>query len=53
MGCTLISVTEHAGSRGKDDVPLSEEKKEEMQSKGIRTLISMQNAGVNEEKKML
>ncbi len=39
MGCTLISVTEHAGSRGKDDVPLSEEKKEEMQSKGIRTLI--------------
>ncbi len=39
MGCTLISVTEHAGFRGKDDVPLSEEKKEEMQSKGIRTLI--------------
>ena len=39
MGCTLISVTEHAGFHGKDDVPLSEEKKEEMQSKGIRTLI--------------
>ena len=39
MGCTLISVTGHAGFYGKDDVTLSEEKKEEMQSKGIKTLI--------------
>ena len=39
-GCILISVTEHAGFHKKDDIPLTEEKKEEMESKGIKTLIS-------------
>jgi len=39
-GCILISVTEHAGFHGNDDIPLTEEKKEEMESKGIKTLIS-------------
>ena len=39
-GCMLISVTEHAGFHGNDDIPLTEEKKEEMESKGIKTLIS-------------
>ena len=39
-GCTLISVTIHAGFHGKDDIILKEEKKKEMESKGIKTLIA-------------
>ncbi len=39
-GCTLISVTEHSGFYRKDDIPLTEERKEEMESKGIKTLIT-------------
>jgi len=37
-GCTLISVTLHAGFHGKDDAFLTEEKKVAMESKGIKTL---------------
>nr|VFK54545.1 MAG: hypothetical protein BECKTUN1418F_GA0071002_104513 [Candidatus Kentron sp. TUN]VFK57123.1 MAG: hypothetical protein BECKTUN1418E_GA0071001_104413 [Candidatus Kentron sp. TUN]VFK57907.1 MAG: hypothetical protein BECKTUN1418D_GA0071000_107112 [Candidatus Kentron sp. TUN] len=39
-GCTLISVTEHAGFHGKDEVALSPETREEMEKKGIKTLIA-------------
>ncbi len=38
-GCTLISVTEYAGSYGKDTVPLSEKTKKDMERKGIKTLV--------------
>ncbi len=37
-GCTLIVVTLHAGFRGKDDIILTEQKREEMESEGIRIL---------------
>jgi len=37
-GCTLISVTEHSGFREKDAIDLTEEKREEMESKGIKIL---------------
>ena len=39
-GCSLISVTLHAGFLGKDDIALTEEKKEEMERKGIKTLMA-------------
>nr|VFJ52014.1 MAG: hypothetical protein BECKFM1743C_GA0114222_101041 [Candidatus Kentron sp. FM]VFJ66680.1 MAG: hypothetical protein BECKFM1743A_GA0114220_104221 [Candidatus Kentron sp. FM]VFK09016.1 MAG: hypothetical protein BECKFM1743B_GA0114221_100922 [Candidatus Kentron sp. FM] len=39
-GCTVISVTEHAGFHGKDEIPLAAKKREEMENKGIKTLIA-------------
>ena len=36
---TLISVTEHAGYDGGDDMPLSEDKRKELEGKGIKTLV--------------
>lgn len=39
-GCRLISVTLHAGFHGKDTVILAQEKREEMESEGIKTLMA-------------
>jgi len=38
-GIKLISVTDHAGFEGGDDVLLSEEKKVELEEKGVKTLV--------------
>jgi hypothetical protein len=40
MDLKLVSVTEHAGYQGGDDVRLSEEKRRELESKGIAVLRS-------------
>ena len=39
MGGALVSVTEHAGYAGGDSTPLSEEKRKEQESKGIKVLV--------------
>ena len=39
-GASLISVTLHAGFHGKDDVRLSEEKRQEMEAKGVKVLMA-------------
>lgn len=39
-GCRLISVTLHAGFLGKDGIALTDERREEMESKGIKTLMA-------------
>ncbi|MBT8420825.1 MAG: hypothetical protein KJO08_08205 [Gammaproteobacteria bacterium] len=39
-GCTVISVTEHAGFHEKDEILLPAEKKAEMESRGIKTLMA-------------
>jgi len=40
LHCNLVSVTLHAGFHGRDDTVLSDEKRTEMEGKGIRTLMA-------------